>query len=152
MVTGICTSNLYTEIDISRRESWKISWTEEPGRLPSMGSQRVGHDWMTSLHFRRESTAIISYLPSLYTQKTLSDIHNPPGPDAHHSVWPSVAKKKPKRVDISDRYVIPESGGYIWQWSEHCKSAILQHNIGMILKRRKKKQCLLYSSRLPCQA
>ena len=61
-------------------------------------------------------------------------------------------KKKPKRVDISDRYVIPESGGYIWQWSEHCKSAILQHNIGMILKRRKKKQCLLYSSRLPCQA
>ena len=23
----------------------------EPGRLPSMGSQRVGHDWVTSLHF-----------------------------------------------------------------------------------------------------
>ena len=22
----------------------KIPWTEEPGRLPSMGSQRVGHD------------------------------------------------------------------------------------------------------------
>ena len=24
--------------------SWKIPWTEEPGRLPSMGSLRVGHD------------------------------------------------------------------------------------------------------------
>ena len=24
--------------------SWKISWTEEPGRLQSMGLQRVGHD------------------------------------------------------------------------------------------------------------
>ena len=24
--------------------AWKILWTEEPGRLPSMGSQRVGHD------------------------------------------------------------------------------------------------------------
>ena len=24
--------------------AWKISWTEEPGRLKSMGSQRVGHD------------------------------------------------------------------------------------------------------------
>ena len=24
---------------------WKIPWTEEPGRLQSMGSQRVGHDW-----------------------------------------------------------------------------------------------------------
>ena len=23
---------------------WKILWTEEPGRLQSMGSQRVGHD------------------------------------------------------------------------------------------------------------
>ena len=24
--------------------SWKIPWTEEPGRLQPMGSQRVGHD------------------------------------------------------------------------------------------------------------
>ena len=24
--------------------AWKISWTEEPGELQSMGSQRVGHD------------------------------------------------------------------------------------------------------------
>ena len=23
---------------------WKIPWTEKPGRLQSMGSQRVGHD------------------------------------------------------------------------------------------------------------
>ena len=24
--------------------AWKISWTEEPGRLQSMGLQRVGHN------------------------------------------------------------------------------------------------------------
>ena len=24
--------------------AWKIPWTEEPGRLQSMGSLRVGHD------------------------------------------------------------------------------------------------------------
>ena len=24
--------------------AWRIPWTEEPGRLQSMGSQRVGHD------------------------------------------------------------------------------------------------------------
>ena len=29
--------------------AWKIPWTEEPSRLQSMGSQRVGHDWVTSL-------------------------------------------------------------------------------------------------------
>ena len=29
--------------------AWKIPWTEEPGGLQSMGSRRVGHDWVTSL-------------------------------------------------------------------------------------------------------
>ena len=29
--------------------AWKIPWTEEPDRLQSMGLQRVGHDWVTSL-------------------------------------------------------------------------------------------------------
>ena len=29
--------------------AWKIPWTEEPGRLQSMGSLRVGYDRMTSL-------------------------------------------------------------------------------------------------------
>ena len=30
--------------------AWKIPRTEEPGRLQSLGSQRVGYDWATSLH------------------------------------------------------------------------------------------------------
>ena len=25
--------------------AWRIPWTEEPGRLQSIGSQRVGHEW-----------------------------------------------------------------------------------------------------------
>ena len=29
--------------------AWKIPWMEEPGRLQSMGSLRVGYDWATSL-------------------------------------------------------------------------------------------------------
>ena len=28
--------------------SWRIPWTEEPGRLWSMGSQRVEHNWVTN--------------------------------------------------------------------------------------------------------
>ena len=32
--------------------AWKIPWTEKPGGLQFMGSQRVGHDWATEwLHF-----------------------------------------------------------------------------------------------------
>ena len=29
--------------------AWKSPWTEEPGRLQSMGSLKVGHNWVTSL-------------------------------------------------------------------------------------------------------
>ena len=27
--------------------AWEIPWTEEPGRLQSIGSQRLGHDLAT---------------------------------------------------------------------------------------------------------
>ena len=49
--------------------AWEISWTEEPGRLQSMGSQRVGHDWATSLslftfmHWRRKCQPTSVFLP-----------------------------------------------------------------------------------------
>ena len=32
--------------------AWKVPWTEEPGRLQSMGSRRVGRDWATSFLYR----------------------------------------------------------------------------------------------------
>ena len=34
--------------------AWKSPWTEEPGRLQSMGSQRVGHDYYYSRKLREE--------------------------------------------------------------------------------------------------
>ena len=49
--------------------AWKIPWTEEPGRLQSMGSKRVGHDWATSLslftflHWRRKWQPTPVFLP-----------------------------------------------------------------------------------------
>ena len=39
--------------------AWKIPWTEETGRLQSMASQRVGHNWETSLHFTSENLIYI---------------------------------------------------------------------------------------------
>ena len=35
--------------------AWEIPWTEEPGGLQSMGLQRVGHDWSTSLSIRAKN-------------------------------------------------------------------------------------------------
>ena len=49
--------------------AWKIPWAEEPGRLQSMGSRRVGHDWVTSLslftfmHWRRKWQPTRVFLP-----------------------------------------------------------------------------------------
>ena len=44
--------------------SWKIPWTEEPGREDSMGSQRVGHDWATSLHPLTQHLRLNTALPT----------------------------------------------------------------------------------------
>ena len=49
--------------------AWKLPWTEEPGRLQSMGSRRVRHDWATSLslvtfmHWRRKWQPTPVFLP-----------------------------------------------------------------------------------------
>ena len=49
--------------------AWKIPWMEEPGRLQSMGSLRVGHDWATSvslftfMHWRRKWQPTPVFLP-----------------------------------------------------------------------------------------
>ena len=31
--------------------AWKFPWTEELGKLLSMGSQRVRHNWVTNAHY-----------------------------------------------------------------------------------------------------
>ena len=60
--------------------TWKIPWREEPARLQSMGSQRVGHDWVTSVSsFLRYKLA-----------KTV------------HIVWTSI-----KRADVKERDRLP---------------------------------------------
>ena len=49
--------------------AWKIPWMEEPGKLQSTGSLRVGHDWATSLslftfmHWRRKWQPTPVFLP-----------------------------------------------------------------------------------------
>ena len=78
---GICKHLLYVREKAMATHSstlaWKIPWTEEPGRLQSMGSRRVGHDWATSLslftfmHWRRKWQPTPVFLPgeSPWTEK-----------------------------------------------------------------------------------
>ena len=44
--------------------SWKIPWTEEPGRLQSMRLLTVGHNWLfTFMHWRRKWQPTLVFLP-----------------------------------------------------------------------------------------
>ena len=43
--------------------AWRIPWTEEPGGLQSMGSQRVRHDWATNTY--------IMHKVNFYLEKSL---------------------------------------------------------------------------------
>ena len=55
--------------------SWKIPWTEEPGRLQSMGSLTVRHNWATSLspftfmHWRRKWQPTPGFLPGEFQER-----------------------------------------------------------------------------------
>ena len=65
-------SSLFSEKAMATYSStlaWKIPWMEEPGGLQSMGSWRVGHNWVTSLslftfmHWRRKWQPTPVFLP-----------------------------------------------------------------------------------------
>ena len=63
--TGIVLDIKYTGVALA----WKLPWMEEPGRLQSVGSLRVRHDWVTSLslftfmHWRRKWQPTPVFLP-----------------------------------------------------------------------------------------
>ena len=90
--------------------AWKIPWMEEPHRLQSMGSQRVRHNWATSLFFVtasdnelnffikyrlfRSSVSSVSILVSCISQRKFISVSNLTGiklfivfPYYHYKAW-----------------------------------------------------------------
>ena len=53
--------------------AWKIPWTEEPDRLQSMGSQRVGQDWAT-FHFHFPIVRGLLGPSFVHGQRTFTDL------------------------------------------------------------------------------
>ena len=69
--------------------AWKIPWMEEPGWLLSMGSQRVGHDWLSNfttylLRFLRQE---LSGLPFLVQWTTFCQNSSPWPTDLGSPAW-----------------------------------------------------------------
>ena len=48
--------------------AWRIPWTKEPGGLQFTGSQRVGHDWATSLSLYGEQWWLFFSMPQVRWQ------------------------------------------------------------------------------------
>ena len=49
--------------------AWKTPWTEEPGRLQSMGLQRAGHDWAPEHTHAHTHKQICDYLIIFFSCK-----------------------------------------------------------------------------------
>ena len=66
--------------------AWRIPWTEHPGRLQSMGSQRVGHNWSNLAHINRlwYIHKMVCKSPTLQADSLLSE---PPGKPFQWLYW-----------------------------------------------------------------
>ena len=43
-------------------QAWRIPWTEEPGKLQSMGLQRVGHAWVMDISILSSEIKIVFHM------------------------------------------------------------------------------------------
>ena len=61
-------SHASTEKEMATHSSipaWRIPWTKDPGGLQAMGSQRVGHDWVTEMNWTELKPVLKDFVHSL---------------------------------------------------------------------------------------
>ena len=106
--------------------AWKIPWKEEHGRLRSMGSRRVGHDWATSLslftfmHWRRGNGNPLQ----------CSCLENP---RAGGAWWAAIygvtqSQKWLKRLSSSSSQSFGFSSSHVWMWELDHKESWVPKN------------------------
>ena len=101
--------------------AWKIPWTEEPGRLQSMGSLRVRYNWPTSLslftfmHWRRKCNPL-----------QCSSLENPRDTGAW---WPAVTQGGTQLKQLSSSSQgYGFSSSHVWMWELDYKESWAQKN------------------------
>ena len=100
--------------------AWKIPWTEEPGRLQSMGLKRVEQDWVTSLSCIGEGNG---------NPLQCSCLENPMDGGAWWAVVYAVAQSRTRLNRLSSsRYVVtflPGSKCLLISWLQSSSTVIL---------------------------
>ena len=97
--------------------AWRIPWTEEPGRLQSMGSQRVGHDWETNARLL-QSLALhlgLEFIMSLILCMVIGGVLVSDLENSMVSILHGVVKSQTRLTDFSLHDALP-----IWRipWTE----------------------------------
>ena len=67
--------------------AWKIPWTTEPGRLPSMGSQRGRQDWATSLSLYAEVGSFYAHFWKCFNHKWMLNLVKGFSPSIEIIIW-----------------------------------------------------------------
>ena len=74
--------------------AWKIPWTEEPGRLQSMRSHRVGHDWSDLAATAHPNKIMLKILQTRLQQYVKMDLEKAEEPEIKLSTSVGSSKKQ----------------------------------------------------------
>ena len=100
--------------------AWKIPWTEEPGRLQSIGSWRVRHDWETSLslftfmHWRKKWQPTPVFLPG--------------ESQGQRSLWAAVYGVAQSRTRLTNLAAAAAAVSHVWMWELDYKESWVLKN------------------------
>ena len=117
------TSCDFMEFTICSTLAWEVPWMEEPGGLQSLGSRRVGHDWVTSLslftfmHWRRKWQPTPAFLPG-----------ESQGQGSLVGAIYGVAQSRTWLKWLSSSSSSSNSSKH-WDWWEHCRCQKTKHHL-----------------------
>ena len=93
--------------------AWRIPWMKEPGRLQSVWSQRVGHDWVTSLSLfklvvpkkaeARRNWRIISLTLTIHKTEIIDSLSQPPLLNSMGLIVLLPTDNSPSKLNLSAR-------------------------------------------------
>ena len=99
---------------LSSTLAWEIPWMEEPGRLQSMGSRRVRHNWKTSLSCIGEGNG---------KPLQCSCLENPRDGGAWWAAVYGVAQSRTRLKQLSSS----SSSSSVWEWTSIPSVFMVKH-------------------------
>ena len=81
--------------------AWRTAWTEEPGGLQSVGSQRVGHDWALTYAHRSEDVQYATREEQRAITNSLIDYAKAFDCVDHKQLWKIHLKKREYQTILS---------------------------------------------------